>query len=627
MDLPPATIANLRTHLKSCTALVRIGGESRGTAFFISETQLLTCAHVVKDNAEVEIEPFLRAGRTARVVAREPQSGLDLALLEVDPIAGEEPQPCVLLDEQGDEADYYVAGYPREDGHTAGLEVFRLSGHLREDNTGALQQLQLEAGKQITWGLSGGPVFSTAVGAVTAVVRVSHDPQGALGGGAVPIKNAMEVFEPVRRAVRNPPLAVRTWRDTLGMELWQQMGRTWGMDAQVDLIVSGERNKWLITTDPTGAPGQYISGRDLGDDVTEAMFRWAQGKRIHVAEEVELLGRLLASALFPSAVASQLNILGKADEVLVRLHVQPETKLADVPWELAAVPNHAGQFLAADPRFRFVRVDDTAHAARSPAPKEVTLKVLGVMGLPSRWRFPTLYAERTYEWPEVEDIWSKLRDNFIGKAAELTLLTTPDPVGVREELATGSYDILHYVGVGRLGKNDQAQLSMVEPGEGDAIWQKADEVLSWAANGGVRLVVFEFTLPPPDQVVEPVTPSALGEMLQGSVRAVVFARFPVHPRQFQSFNRVFYEHLLAGDTVETAVQLGRGMLQQSNIVEDVAGFGWFTLVTGPQPGFRLLAPRAPSPQAPRPSSAADERGGGSQGGTSQGAVVSDEFNR
>ncbi|RZU75498.1 trypsin-like peptidase [Micromonospora kangleipakensis] len=627
MALPANTVSKLTGVLKSCTALVLIDGNPRGTAFFISENQILTCQHVVKNRDEVDVRPYRRKVRKARVVAREPETGLDLALLEVSPDPDEDSQPCVLLDERLDEADYYLAGYPKEIGLEPGLEVFKVAGHPRETSAGALQQLQLEAGKQVTWGLSGGPVLNTATGAVTAVVRSAKDPLGALGGGAIPISRATEAFEQVRQVVKEPPLAVRKWRDALGRNLWQQLGRGWDMHARVDLMVSGARNKWCITTDPTGSPGQYITGRDLGDDVTEAMFRWAQRRRISAREEVDLLGRLLAGALFPSTVASHLKILGNADEVLVRLHLDQDTNLADIPWELAAVPGQEKKFLAANPRYRFVRVVDEAEPPAAPVADAAQIRVLGVVALPPRWKFPTIYEERPYEWPDVTDVWGRLRESIGGAGFELVQLTDAEPFELRNDLETGSFDVLHYVGVGRIGKNGQAQLSMVDAVEGDGTWQNVDEVLAWAAVGGVRMVLLEFTLPPADQVAEAVSPSALGEMIQGSISAVVFTRFPVHPRQFQSFNRGFYRHLGRGESVETAVQLGRGMLEQNKFVEDAACFGWFTLVTGPQSDIRLVQPQPARHQDRSTKRPLEGQPDGQKQGTWESAVVRDEFSR
>jgi hypothetical protein len=104
----------------------------------------------------------------------------------------------------------------------------------------------------------------------------------------------------------------------------------------------------------------------------------------------------------------------------------------------------------------------------------------------------------------------------------VTSLEYPEPSDVLQALESSKFDVLHYVGVGRIGRRGQAQFSMVDKSEGDATWQDADEVLESAAASGVRLVVLEFTMPPEDQVVEPVTPSALGDMLNGSINAVVY---------------------------------------------------------------------------------------------------------
>ena len=188
--LPNETVQRLKDLLRSCTALVLTDGGSRGTAFFINERLLLTCEHVVKGNDEVDVKPFQREPRRARVVDRIAENSGDLALLEVTPAEDEPPMPCVLLDEQLTEADHYIAGYPREEGYAAGLEVYRVAGHPRLAETGLVQLLQIEAGQQITWGMSGGPVLSTATGAVTAVVRSAKDPMGALGGGAIPMSQA-----------------------------------------------------------------------------------------------------------------------------------------------------------------------------------------------------------------------------------------------------------------------------------------------------------------------------------------------------------------------------------------------------------------------------------------------------
>ena len=408
------------------------------------------------------------------------------------------------------------------------------------------------------------------------------------------------------------------------------------MHAQVDLRVTGARNQWCITVDPDNDSGQFITAADLGDEVTEAMFRWAQRRRISAPEEVELLGRLLSRALFPGPVASHVQSLAGADEVLVRLHIAQDSKLDDIPWELAAVPaSHAAvpashgadKYLAASKKFRFVRVVDTAEPAPPPAVEDAPIRVLGVFALPQSWKFPTVYGEESpYDWPPFDDIVSGFRGHFAGKDSMQPLLR-PEITDLENKLGSRPpWDVLHYVGVGRIGKRGQAQVTFVNP-EGDETWQDADKLIRSAADNGVRLVVLEFVLPPTHRLYEDISPSSLGTLLQKSICAVVFTRFPVHPRQFHRFNRAFYQHLEQGDTVETAMQFGRHNLAENIAIEDAAGFGWFTLLTGPKPEIRLVPQRVVSPQQPAPKGTWEDYRDNAREAVSRRTASGDAFGR
>src|SRR5215813_9593740 len=367
--------------------------------------------------------------------------------------------------------------------------------------------------------MSGGPVLNTAAAAVTAVVRSSKDPMGALGGGAIPISKAAEAFGQVKQALNHPPLAVRKWRDALGKEVWQQLGRGWDMHARVDLRVLGSRSSWRITTESAVEPEQPITLNDLGDELTEAMFRWAQRRRISATEEVELLGRLLAKALFPGDVAKRLAVLGNADKVLIRLHIPPGSDLADIPWELAAIPNEKGRFLAADDRFRFVRVVETAKPAAALPAESRRNRVLGVVGLPSKWKYPTVYREQNHESPKFDMMLNALRSQLLGVGFDLELLENPQPDEVLETIRDKSFDILHYVGFGRINRDGYVQLSMVDPNQAAVAWSNISPLLGKAAESGIRLVILQFTMPLLEKVSDPVTvtPSALGDMLKGNI--------------------------------------------------------------------------------------------------------------
>ena len=112
-------LSQVRELLKECSAQIVNGGAGggRGSAFFVDEDLLLTCAHVIEVpiGSEVTVHPFNRKPRQGVVLKHLPGNNLDLALIRTKKREEDEPQPSVLLDRDGNEvSDYYAVGYPRE---------------------------------------------------------------------------------------------------------------------------------------------------------------------------------------------------------------------------------------------------------------------------------------------------------------------------------------------------------------------------------------------------------------------------------------------------------------------------------------------------------------------------------
>src|ERR1019366_8860389 len=108
----------------------------------------------------------------------------------------------------------------------------------------------------------------------------------------------------------------------------QRLGRSWNIEECIDLRVSGKRHRWLISMAQAAGPGLDRTGPDLGEGVAEALFHWAQRRRIRDVDEVALPGPLLANALFPQRMADHLSLVSQADRILVRLHVEVTKQLA-----------------------------------------------------------------------------------------------------------------------------------------------------------------------------------------------------------------------------------------------------------------------------------------------------------
>jgi len=601
VPLAETELADLEHLLARCTANVWGDGRSRGAAFFVSNTLLLTSLHVVTGQRKIEV--VVEPGQepvAAELVEPNPGEADDLALLRIALDKATAVQPAVLLDSELAGGDYLAVGYPAEPGRPAGRELIRVTGRARNEG-GVDAWLQLEAGQIITFGMSGGPVLNRRTGAVVGVVRTSRSPNDALGGGAVPMSTVFARYPELAEFGRDAPIATRQWRDAIGLKNWQLRGQTWEMATRVDLALSGSRNAWRITSAVTSEEGAARTASDLGDDLTEAMFRWAQRRRFSASDEVDLLGRLLAKALFPQAIEAHLAALSAADQLTVRLHVRDGSGLEDVPWELANIPGQQG-FLAADPRYRLIRVDDRAPVRPPQLPRE-KLRVLGVTGLVGEgYDLPAVgYGDRDVPWPSLREIHDQFTRLFQGPGYDFTLVPSASAYELTTALGTEQenpkYDVLHYIGVGK-SEDGRARLSTVEPYEPS--YKDVCEVLALARENGVRLVVLEFTGAAGDHRRDPVVLSSLGQVIDGSIEGLVMTRFPVHPRQFTHFNTGFYQRLESGATLADAVQDGRRRLQVTPLGDDAAGFGCFTLVTGPSSDVRLLAQQGARPDtAPR----------------------------
>lgn len=599
MDLDEETIKKLRRMLPETTALVYSAGVPVGTAFFISADLLLTCAHVVDgeevDGEEVAIQPYQRDCRPATVVKPDNPEH-DLALLR-SPLKGARPSPCAVLGEMLDSYDCLVAGYPRGDDGRLAARVLRVGVSPRTSPAGVPLELVLEPGQIITEGMSGGPVVSTETGTVIGVVRTSKNLEDPVGGGAIPISQAAEAFRQVREAQTGESLAMIRWRDILGQEKWARLHRPWAIGEQIDLLVKGSRNGWEVQIRlPSGKTIPH-AGPALGERVAEAIFHWAQRRHMRGKDEVALLGQLLARALFPDPIPSDLAALGRADELLVRLHMPPGNDLGDIPWELTADPfsrfsGSLPRFLAAEPEFVFTRVVD-----QPAAPSDRTLapmtggSVLGVVAQPTTWTYSGAYGPG----PDSAEQWTaELQHNVVAARFTFTPLAPPTLGNLFQVLHDGRYDVLHYMGTGRREPNNgEGQLVFVDEA-GDVQWEDVHEVLDLAVHAGVRLVVLELLLPPEKPELSQLTYSKLGNVVPGTVDAAVLTNLPVHPHQCKEFNAGFYRSLGRGRTVESAAQEARLQLKHAKPVGDAAGFGWFTVVTGRNTPV-VLAPPEPDP--------------------------------
>jgi hypothetical protein len=588
--------------LKECSAYIRgADGTSTGTGVFIDQDIVLTCAHVVagqKDDA-VHVTPFKRKERAGRICDVHPTREVDLALVRVDLVDGESPLDAAVVGRSlAANAEYFAVGYPIEPliGNP-GIESRQYRGSPRQSLTGEDQFLMLEGGQAlIPRGMSGGGLLSAANGAVVANMQYTLNPEQDSGGAAIPVGRAAQLFPMVKRCIENPPIATQRWRELLGQDFWIQLGHTWEWrQGKVDVFVSGSPSEWKVRLDPDDGEPCSINSSTLPPRISEALFLWAQRRRLHNVEDIQLLGGLLGAAVFPGRVLTHLKSQLAKDHLLVRLIVDCESSLIDVPWEFVIIPTHDGRDLRVGTARSLSLVRVGAHPESDRVdrmPIRGKANALAVIVQPDNWRtlLPNMvHGDQTETWPELKQLEGRFRDALEQcKRLNTDFLINPTGADLQRKIDESRFEIFHYVGFCRLERSSTAEIALSNGSRDGIEWSDHIAFFEKAAGSQARILILEFLLPPRDRDYEPMAPKFFIDALRKQVNAVVYNRYHLHPQQINSFNHAFYRALGEGKSVEEAVQVGRGDVMQSPFHGDNAAFGWFTLLTGPTANERLF---------------------------------------
>jgi HEAT repeat protein/energy-coupling factor transporter ATP-binding protein EcfA2 len=181
--------------LQQCTVKITVPG-GWGTGFFVAPGLILTCAHVVRKAADLQVtvsSPVWQQPLSAIMKAKaDDGKTLDLALVELfEPLPD---HPCVLLDEEPVAVGQALYSYGYLESYTNAAPVRPINEGLTGD-TPPLLKLQ---GAQIEKGISGAALLNLKTGKVCGMVKETRAAGFDLGGGAIPTRVILEQFPELR---------------------------------------------------------------------------------------------------------------------------------------------------------------------------------------------------------------------------------------------------------------------------------------------------------------------------------------------------------------------------------------------------------------------------------------------
>jgi tetratricopeptide (TPR) repeat protein len=194
--------------LQQCTVKITLPG-GWGTGFFVAPGLILTCAHVVRKSADLQVTVSYSGWQqplSAIVKAKADDSKtLDLALVELSESSFD--HPCVLLDEEPVAIGQTLYSYGYLESYTNAAPVRPVNEGLTGD-TPPLLKLQ---GAQIEKGISGAALLDLKTGKVCGMVKETRAAGFDLGGGAIPTRVILEQFPELRELQRKFHEGDRRW--------------------------------------------------------------------------------------------------------------------------------------------------------------------------------------------------------------------------------------------------------------------------------------------------------------------------------------------------------------------------------------------------------------------------------
>lgn len=291
-------------------------------------------------------------------------------------------------------------------------------------------------------------------------------------------------------------------------------------------------------------------------------------------EDMFMLGSLLADLALPEGRVRDLfrqsvDTLKTGEGLRLRLHIDP-VALAQLPWELLALPQASGEpqasdFLALRREVSIARTDTVERRARS-APDRALIRIVGALSSPGDQDDLGVDKDRVALEQAVEALNRAAGDQSI----EVTWASRPLTREALEQALAGGADIFHFAGHAqfeRLSMQGQIILERKEEGGDTASdYYSGEQLAMLLGNAGVRLAVLgacETGRRASENVWSGVAPALTRE----KVPAVVANQFKILDTNAILLATRIFPRVLAGYTIDEALYEARQAIYQQKGLE------------------------------------------------------------
>jgi hypothetical protein len=438
-------------------------------------------------------------------------------------------------------------------------------------------------------------VLNLRTGGICGVLKRTRDSSQALGGYAIPIQSLFRLSPTLERLSRRFHQADRKWLDLLPpnqralmasgrpgsgvhhptrffVVTVRQTGTGW-MASAVE-YPSGKATPALRSSS-TQRPEVNVDLSSVRQSAARVFRYWGRRGRGDQRVEIELLGQILAAVL-PDGIGAEFDALvanpARPIELVLRFETGRDDDLAYLPWEHLLLPHPSSSsdiYVAREDKFAFVRAIESEWRERD----EQLGRGLSVLLIEVDPEPPPRHDE-----DRPPSCVSTVCDELEEKAEDLGIIvkriSAPTEDAIAREFAVGSYDIVHYVGFGRylpVKPNPVDELALGGTGENAYVDPAGFRMV--LAGSPPTLVVLQLCEGPKEDM--PPDLSSFGPALlpplavyegveEEGTQAVIAYQFPLPRGLNVLFNGVLYEHLMAGESVQMAVQAGRRSIWRSS---------------------------------------------------------------